>query len=139
MRLSHGLIDAAQDRENRYDEPVTAEMNWERITYFLERVVPVADEFKIRMACHPCDPWLPPGYRGVDRVLGGADGFKRFIEICPSDYCGVNLCLGCMAESSTAANEVPEIIRYFGSRNKIFLCHFRNIIGGRNKFGSLAR
>ncbi|HIC69006.1 MAG TPA: hypothetical protein EYO90_05695 [Candidatus Latescibacteria bacterium] len=78
----------------------------------------------------PAIPWLPPGYRGVDRVLGGAQGFKRFIEICPSDYCGLNLCFGCMAESSTdPANEVPEIIHYFGSRSKIFLCHFRNIVG----------
>ena len=40
-----------------------------------------------------------------------------------------------MAEASTdARNEVPEIIRYFGSRKRIFLCHFRNIVGGRNKF-----
>ena len=128
-------LEEAKDREPRFDEPVTAEMNWKRIAYFLERVVPVADECQVRMACHPCDPWLPPGYRGVDRVLGGAEGFKRFIEICPSDYCGVNLCLGCMAESSAdPMNEVPEIIRYFGSRKKIFLCHFRNIVGGRNKF-----
>ena len=119
----------------RFDEPVTAEMNWARITYFLERVIPVATEYKIRMACHPCDPWLPPGYKGVDRVMGGFDGFKRFIEICPSPYHGVNLCLGCMAESVTdPLNEVPDIIRYFGSRKKIFLCHFRNIIGARNKF-----
>ena len=36
--------------------------------------------------------------------------------------------------STDPCNEVPEIIRYFGSRNKIFLCHFRNIVGGRNKF-----
>ena len=68
-------------------------------------------------------------------MLGGAQGFKRFIEICPSDYCGLNLCFGCMAESSTdPANEVPEIIHYFGSRSKIFLCHFRNIVGGRSRF-----
>lgn len=128
-------LEEAQDREPRYDKPVTAEMNWARITYFLERVIPVATEHKVRMACHPCDPWLPPGFCGVDRVLGGADGFKKFIEICPSPYHGVNLCLGCMAESSEdPRNEVPEIIRYFGSRNKIFLCHFRNIIGKRNNF-----
>ena len=127
-------LERAEDREQRFDEPVTAEVNWERITYFLERVIPVAEECQVRMACHPCDPWLPPGYRGVDRVLG-PEGFKRFIGIAPSDYCGVNLCLGCMAEASTdPCNEVPEIIRYFGSRNKIFLCHFRNIVGGRNKF-----
>ena len=128
-------LEQAKDRGPRFDKPVTAEMNWERITYFLERVVPVAEECRVRMACHPCDPWLPPGYRGVDRVLGGPEGFRRFIEIAPSDYCGVNLCLGCMAEASTdPCNEVPDIIRYFGSRNKIFLCHFRNIVGGRNKF-----
>ena len=128
-------LEQAKDRGPRFEKPVTAEMNWERITYFLERVVPVAEECRVRMACHPCDPWLPPGYRGVDRVLGGPEGFRRFIEIVPSDYCGVNLCLGCMAEASTdPCNEVPDIIRYFGSRNKIFLFHFRNIVGGRNKF-----
>ena len=119
----------------RFEKPVTADMNWERITYFLERVIPVATEHKVRMACHPCDPWLPPGYRGVDRVLGGAEGFKRLIEICPSPYHGLNLCLGCMAESvDDPANEVPDIIRYFGTRKKIHLIHFRNIFGGRNKF-----
>ena len=123
------------DDSPRYDEPVTARQNWERITHYLERVVPVAEECKVRMACHPCDPWLPPGFKGVDRVLGGPEGFRRFITICESDYHGVNLCLGCMAEASTDPRaEVPEIIRYFGSRNKIFLCHFRNIVGGRNKF-----
>lgn len=128
-------LEKAKDREPRFETPVTAEMNWKRVTYFLERVVPVATECKVRLACHPCDPWLPPGHRGVDRVLGGAEGFKRFIEICPSPYHGVNLCLGCMAESvEDPRTEVPEIIRYFGSRKKIFLCHFRNIVGGRNKF-----
>ena len=101
-------LEQAQDRGPRFEKPVTAEMNWERITCFLERVIPVAEECRVRMACHPCDPWLPPGYRGVDRVLGGPEGFKRFIEIVPSDYCGVNLCLGCMAEASTdPCNEVP--------------------------------
>ena len=128
-------LEEAKDREPRYDVPVSAETNWERITYFLERVIPVATECKVRMACHPCDPWLPAGYRDVDRILGGADGFKKFIEICPSPYHGVNLCLGCMAESSEdPAAEVPETIKYFGSRKKIFLCHFRNIVGGKNKF-----
>ncbi|MEC9379111.1 MAG: mannonate dehydratase [Candidatus Latescibacterota bacterium] len=127
-------IEKADDSQ-RYDEPVTAEMNWERITYYLERVVPVAEECKVRMACHPCDPWLPPGFRGVDRVMGGPDGFRKFITICESDYHGLNLCLGCMAEATPdSPNDVPAIIREFGSQNKIFLCHFRNIIGGPNKF-----
>ena len=47
--------------------PVNADAYWERITYFLERVVPVAAEHKIRIACHPHDPGMPydKGYRGV--------------------------------------------------------------------------
>jgi mannonate dehydratase len=54
---------------------VDADMFWERITYFLERVIPVAEEYKIRMACHPHDPGVPPeGYQGVVRVLGTVDG-----------------------------------------------------------------
>ncbi|HMJ66858.1 MAG TPA: mannonate dehydratase, partial [Candidatus Binatia bacterium] len=46
---------------------VTADIYWERITWFLERVVPVANEYKIRLACHPHDPGVPPvtGYQGV--------------------------------------------------------------------------
>src|SRR5262245_35535406 len=36
--------------------PVNADAYWERITYFLERVVPVAEEYKVKLACHPQDP-----------------------------------------------------------------------------------
>ncbi len=32
------------------------EENWERIDYFLSRVVPVAESCKVRLACHPHDP-----------------------------------------------------------------------------------
>ena len=141
VRYSTWDLSKADAETPRYDKPVTAEENWERVTFFLERVIPVAEECKVRMACHPCDPWLPPGYKGVDRVLGGAEGFKRFIEICPSPYHGLNLCLGCMAESvEDPATEVPDIIRYFGERKKIHLIHYRNIFGWPQQIpGGLAR
>jgi len=54
-------LEKAKDTKPRFDEPLSAEMNWERVTYFLGRVVPVADECKVRMACHPCDPVAAPG------------------------------------------------------------------------------
>ena len=134
-RYSTFRLEEAKDREQRYDQVLTAETNWERIAYVLERIIPVASEYKVRMACHPCDPWLPPGYRGVDRVLGGFEGFKKFIEICPSPFHGLNLCLGCMAESvEDPCKEVPDIIRYFGSRKRIHHIHFRNIFGKRSNF-----
>jgi mannonate dehydratase len=113
--------------------PVGADTAWERITYFLKRVIPVAEEYKIRMACHPHDPGMPPGkgFRGVDRVLGSVDGLKRFIEISPSPYHGLNFCQGTVSEMLTKpADQIFDVIRYFGARGKIFNVHFRNIRGG---------
>ncbi|MBT4098054.1 MAG: hypothetical protein HOM68_06835 [Gemmatimonadetes bacterium] len=134
-RYSTFDLSKADAQTPRFDQPLTAEQNWERVTFFLERIIPVATEARVRMACHPCDPWLPPGFKGVDRILGGFDGFRQFIEICPSDYHGLNLCLGCMAESvKNPAQEVPQILRYFGERKKIHLIHFRNIFGGQCDF-----
>jgi len=115
---------------------VSADEMWERITYFLERVVPVAEANRLRLACHPHDPLTPPGYRGMqERVLGNAEGLKRFVSICESPYHGLNFCQGTIAESlEHPREEIGEIIRWFGERKKIFNVHFRNIKGGRFSF-----
>jgi len=115
---------------------VDADMFWERITYFLDRVIPVANEYKIRMACHPHDPGVPPeGYQGVDRVLGTVDGLKRFITIQESPYHGLNFCQGTVSEMlADPGKEIYDVIRYFGTREKIFNVHFRNIRGHRDDF-----
>jgi mannonate dehydratase len=126
-------------RDARQDPPLTeagrvpADPYWERITYFLERVVPVAEEYKVRIACHPQDPAMPPGhgFRGVETVLGTVDGLKRFVEIKASPYHGLNFCQGTVAEMlARPGEEIFDVIRYFGSRGKIFNVHFRNIAGG---------
>ena len=109
---------------------------WERITHFLEQVVPVAEQYLIRLACHPHDPGVPAsGFRGVARVLGTLEGLKRFIEIRQSPYHGLDLCLGTTAEMlQDPATEIHDVIRYFGTRDKIFNIHFRNIRGTRDDF-----
>lgn len=115
---------------------VDADQFWERITYFLDHVIPVANEYKIRMACHPQDPGVPPeGYMGVDRVLGTVDGLKKFISIQESPYHGLNFCQGTVSEMlEDPKTEIFDVIRYFGARKKIFNVHFRNIRGHRNNF-----
>ena len=92
---------------------------WERIDYFLERVVPVAEENKVRLACHPHDPYTPPGFRGVTRVLGSPDGLKKFVHMHESPYHGLNFCQGTVTEMlDDPGEEIFDIIRYFGSRER---------------------
>jgi len=112
--------------------PVNPDAYWERITYFLDRVVPVAAEHKTRIACHPHDPGMPhdKGYRGVHTVLGSVDGLKKFLSIRENTYHGLNFCQGTVSEMlQDPAKEILDVIRYFGSRKKIFNVHFRNIKG----------
>jgi mannonate dehydratase len=115
---------------------VDADRFWERIFYFLDRVIPVAEEYKVRIACHPHDPGVPPGgYQGVDRVLGTVDGLKKFVAYRDSAYHGLNFCQGTVSENLTdPANQIFDVIRYFGERRKIFNVHFRNIRGRRDDF-----
>ena len=124
---------AKQDPPLTIAGKVDADTYWERITYFLERVVPVAEEYKVRMGCHPQDPGVPKGsgWRGVDAVLGSPDGLKKFVSIKESPYHGLNFCQGTVSEQLEKPGEqIFDVIRYFGSRKKIFSVHFRNIEGG---------
>ena len=131
------FADAKQDPALTIAGKVDADTYWERITYFLERVVPVATEYKVKMGCHPQDPGVPKGtgWRGVDAVLGSPDGLKRFVAIKESPYHGLNFCQGTVSEQLEKPGEqIFDVIRYFGTRKKIFSVHFRNIEGGLLNF-----
>ena len=117
--------------------PANEDEMWERINHWLQEIIPVAEEYKVQMACHPSDPGIGVGntYRGVARPLGMAEGFKKLIELYDSPYNGLNFCQGCMSEAlENPAEEIFDVIRYFGERKKIFNVHFRNIKGGLGNF-----
>jgi mannonate dehydratase len=63
------------------------------------------------------------------------DGLKKFISISPSPYHGLNFCQGTVSEMLEKPGEqIYDVIRYFGTRKKIFNVHFRNIHGGFGNF-----
>ena len=138
-----GATSGAFDYAKREEEVPTStglvseEIYWDRIAYFLKRVVPVAEEAKVQLALHPQDPGLPAGasYRGVHAVLSTVQGLQRFVGIQPSAYHGLNFCQGTISEMlQKPREEIPDVIRWFGGRGKIFNVHFRNIRGGLLKF-----
>ena len=121
-------FDAARIRGGLDDRPageVPLEEVWARIAYLYERIVPVAEEARVRLATHPDDPPLAY-YRGVHQALEGLAGLQRFVELVPSPYNGLLLCLGCLQE---AGEDVPAAIGALGQSQKVFYVHFRNVVG----------
>ena len=109
---------------------VTDQQVWNNVTYFLEAVIPTAEEAGVRLALHPDDPPISP-IAGVARVFRSHAALKRIVEIVPSDSNCLTFCQGTISEMP---ENVLDAIRYFGSRNKICLVHFRNVSGPVPKF-----
>lgn len=104
------------------------ETMWANYAYFLQAVVPVAEEAGVKLALHPDDPPIP-SIRGTARIFRSTEALKRVIEIVPSPNNVLEFCQGTVSEWCEAAEEVYDAIRYFASRGKIAYVHFRNVVG----------
>lgn len=116
---------------------VSIDMMFERITYLLDRILPVAEEYKVQLANHIADPPTHVNYRGITR-WNSPDVFKgiqRFAQLYKSPYHGFNLCLGSVAEGlKDPRTEIIPIVKWVGARKQIFNIHLRNIKGGFDNF-----
>ena len=109
---------------------VSEEKLWENLQYFLEKVIPVAEESKVKLALHPDDPPVSP-IQGISRIITSAAALKKAIDLVPSEYSGVTFCQGSLA---AAGEDIPKEIRELGKTNKIFFVHFRDIRGTAKNF-----
>ncbi len=109
---------------------VTEDQLWENLKYFLERVVPVAEQAGVKLAMHPDDPPLSP-IRGLGRIMRSVDNFQRLIDLVPSPVNGICLCQGNFA---LMTDDLPGVIRHFGAQEKIFFVHMRDVRGTPEKF-----
>jgi len=100
---------------------------WESLEYFLIRVVPVAEEAKVKMALHPADPPIE-AVGGVPQMIRSVAAYDRALSMKPSMYNGVCFCQGCFAEMGI---DIPRAIRHFGER--IHYVHFRDVQRSKGK------
>jgi len=109
---------------------VTEEEQWDNLKYFLEQVVPVAEKAGVNMAMHPDDPPLSP-IRGVARIMSTVDNYQRMIDLVPSPTNGIGLCQGNFA---LMTDDLPAVIRNFGTQGKIHFVHMRDVRGTPEHF-----
>lgn len=101
----------------------TGDQMWERLTYFLQAVVPAAEAAGVRLAMHPNDPPVPE-FRGVAQPVRTVDGLRRVLATVDSPANTLSLDTGVITEMG---EDAPAAIREFGARDRIGAVHFRNV------------
>lgn len=107
----------------------TIEDLWDNYAYFLERILPVAEDSGVRLALHQTDP--PTSTPDDPQIFCSNDDFQRGLEMANhSEYWGICFCVGThgeMAGPDGRGEDVIGAIRHFGGSGHIFNVHFRNV------------
>lgn len=115
------------EKESPSHEGTYAESDlWENFEYFIERIIPVAEDAGVRLALHPNDPPVP-SIGGIPCLVHNVDTHRRAFEICDSPNLGMEFCCGCWLEGGEAFGDIFAGIRHFVEQGKVFVVHFRNV------------
>lgn len=95
----------------------------ENLRYFLECIIPACEKAGIRMGMHPDDPAWP--VFGIPRIANSKKDYDKVIALVDSPANGICLCTGSLG--SSPSNNIPEIIRHFGYKDRISCAHVRNV------------
>ncbi len=110
-------------------EPIDEDLMWQNYRYFIDAVLPVAEESGVNLALHPDDPPVQM-LGGVARLFHSPAGFKRAWEMSNgSPAWGIDLCLGCCSQMAGGALNAKEMIEFFTPKGRILYVHFRDVQG----------
>lgn len=102
---------------------VSPEQLWEHLEYFVQAVLPVAKANGIKLVIHPDDP--PWSVVGIPRIIVDEPSVERFLKLYDAPCHGLCFCSGSFGASE--ANDLPAMIRRFGSMGRIHFVHLRNV------------
>lgn len=92
----------------------------ENLSFFLQEVLPAAEEAGVNLCIHPDDPPFP--LLGLPRIAGTADDFRWIMKQYDSSANGITFCTGSL--SSRPDNDLAALVTEFASR--IQFVHLRN-------------
>ena len=102
---------------------LTEEDLWANMKYFLENIIPVAEQCDVKMAIHPDDP--PWNIFGLPRVITCEENLDRFLKLVDSPYNGLTLCTGSLGCSKL--NDMVRLVDKYSAMGRIHFMHLRNV------------
>jgi mannonate dehydratase len=119
-------LDEMRARPYTHDRAYGEGELWDNFAYFMERIVPVAQDAGVRLALHPNDP-PTDSLGGIPCLIRSWAGYERAFEIAQSAALGMEFCCGCWLEGGEAFGDILAAIRHFVAEDRVLLVHFRNV------------